>query len=189
MNSIWIETSTLPAFGSLDRDIKTDVLIIGGGLAGILCAYFLDQAGISYALVEAQGICSGITKNTTAKITSQHGLIYDKLISRFGTEKAKMYFESNEAAVKKFRDLCGNIDCNFEEKAAYVYSLGDRRKIEKEITALERLGYDAEYADKLPLPFSVHSAISLSPVKLSSGSVQDKSHHRQRQPHQAPQSI
>ncbi|MDD2268186.1 MAG: FAD-dependent oxidoreductase [Eubacteriales bacterium] len=159
MNSIWSETSTLPAFGSLDRDIKTDVLIIGGGLAGILCAYFLDQAGISYALVEAQGICSGITKNTTAKITSQHGLIYDKLISRFGTEKAKMYFESNEAAVKKFRDLCGNINCNFEEKAAYVYSLDNRRKIEKEITALQRLGYDAEYADKLPLPFSVAGSV------------------------------
>lgn len=162
MNSVWTETSTLPAFGSLDKDIKTDVLIIGGGLAGILCAYFLDQAGISYALVEAQGICSGITKNTTAKITSQHGLIYDKLISRFGTEKAKMYFESNEAAVKKFRDLCGSIDCNFEEKSAYVYSLDNRRKIEKEITALERLGYDAEYADKLPLPFSVAGAVKFS---------------------------
>lgn len=162
MNSVWTETSTLPAFGSLDKDIKTDVLIIGGGLAGILCAYFLDKAGISYTLVEAQGICSGITKNTTAKITSQHGLIYDKLISRFGTEKAKMYFESNEAAVKKFRNLCGSIDCNFEEKSAYVYSLDNRRKIEKEITALERLGYEAEYADKLLLPFSVAGAVKFS---------------------------
>ena len=70
MPSIWTESVQLPRFESLTQDTKTDVLVIGGGIAGLLCAYFLEQAGVSYALVEADRICNGITKNTTAKITS-----------------------------------------------------------------------------------------------------------------------
>ena len=98
----------------------------------------LHQSGMPYVLAEAETVCGGITKNTTAKITSQHGLIYDKLIREFDVEKAKQYLEANEAALGKYRDLCRNIDCDFEEKASYVYSLDDRKKIEKEILALEK---------------------------------------------------
>ncbi|MCI8479028.1 MAG: FAD-binding oxidoreductase, partial [Oscillospiraceae bacterium] len=75
MDSIWTQTAKLPCFDTLKGDRKTDVLIIGGGMAGILCAFLLSQAGASVLIVEADQICSGITKNTTAKITAQHGLI------------------------------------------------------------------------------------------------------------------
>ena len=74
MDSVWTISAQLLSFEPLKEDIKTDVLIIGGGLAGLLCAWRLKQAGVNVALVEADTICSGITKNTTAKITSQHGL-------------------------------------------------------------------------------------------------------------------
>ena len=159
MVSLWQRTSELPNFERLNQDIKTDVLIIGGGMAGILCAYMLCQAGIDYALVEAQTICSGITKNTTAKITSQHGLIYDKLICEFGEKKAKLYLKANQEGLGKYRELCRNIDCGFEEKDAYVYSLDNRAKIQKEISALQKLGFPAELSDKIPLPFSVAGAV------------------------------
>ena len=76
MNSIWVSATELPHFKALQGDIDTDVLVIGGGMCGLLCAYFLQQAGVRYALAEANTIGSGVTKNTTAKITSQHGLIY-----------------------------------------------------------------------------------------------------------------
>lgn len=159
MNSVWEQTSNSIGFKSLKQDIKTEVLIIGGGMAGVLCAYMLDKSGIPYVLVEAQSICSGITKNTTAKITSQHGLIYDKLIREFDIERAKQYLSANETALSEYRSLCRNIDCDFEEKISYVYSLDDREKIEKEITALEKLGAHAEFVDRLELPFSVAGAV------------------------------
>lgn len=159
MNSVWIDHSNIPKFKSLQRDIKTDVLIIGGGLAGILCAYFLKQAGINYVLVEAKTIGSGITKNTTAKITSQHGLIYDKLIKDVGVTKAETYLNANEAAVKKYKELCEGIDCDLKEKDAFVYSLDNRRKIENEVSALQKLNFKAELIEKLPLPFQVAGAI------------------------------
>ena len=159
MGSLWEQESRKIRFESLNYDIKTDVLIIGGGMAGILCAYMLHQSGVPYVLAEAETIGSGITKNTTAKITCQHGLIYDQLIRKFGMERAEQYLKANEDALARYRDLCRNIDCDFEEKDSYVYSLDSRQKIEKEIRALEKLGVHAEDAAHLPLPFSVAGAV------------------------------
>lgn len=159
MESVWEQTAEEIGFEQLNGDVKTDVLIIGGGIAGILCAYMLHQAGVPYVLAEAEKIGSGITKNTTAKITSQHGLIYDKLIRRFGAERAQLYQGANEAALEKYRELCSKIDCDFEEKDSYVYLLGDRRKIERETEALEKIGAPAEFTDKLNLPFPAAGAV------------------------------
>lgn len=159
MESLWEQTWQRPAFPAQQKDISTEVLIIGGGMAGVLCAYQLHCAGVPYVLAEAQSICSGITKNTTAKITSQHGLIYHKLIKRFGAERARQYFDANEAALQRYRTLCRKIDCGFEEKTAYTYALDDRRKIERELRALEQLGIAAEFTDKLPLPFPTAGAV------------------------------
>ena len=90
MSSIWAQTASLPQFDSLTHSIKTDVLIVGGGIAGLLCAYRLKAAGVPCVLVEADRICSGVTMDTTAKITVQHGLIYQKWLREFGTERTKL---------------------------------------------------------------------------------------------------
>lgn len=159
MDSIWTQTARLPRFEPLRTDLKVDVLLIGGGLAGLLCAWRLTRAGVDCALVEADRICGGVTKNTTAKITSQHGLIYDKLIRRFGTEKARLYLEANQAALEQYRALCRTIDCGFEEKDAFVYSLDKRWKLERELAALDRLGFSASLVDRTPLPLPVAGAV------------------------------
>lgn len=159
MESLWEQTSRHTGFERLEQNMKTKVLIIGGGMAGVLCAYLLHQSGVPYVLLEAETIGSGITKNTTAKITSQHGLLYDKLIREFDVGRARQYLDANQAALQKYRELCRDIDCGFEEKNAYVYSLDDRRKIERELTALEKLGFRGEFTDRLPLPFSVAGGI------------------------------
>ena len=159
MDSIWTQTAELPQFTPLDRDLRTDVLVIGGGIAGVLCAYKLAQTGVDYALVEADRIGSGITKDTTAKITSQHGLVYNKLIREFGIETARLYLQANQEALDQFCKLCRETGCDFEEKDAFVYSRNDRRKIEKEITALEQLGFSASFETELPLPFSIAGAV------------------------------
>ncbi len=162
MNSVWTETIKLPEFKSLEGDVKTDVLIIGGGITGILCAYFLKEMGVSYILLEGGSICSGVTKNTTAKITAQHGLIYDKLLKNAGAEKAKMYLEANHSALKKYFDLCKKINCKFEEKTNYVYSLDDRRKLEREADALRKIGFNAEVLETTELPFKTAGAVSFA---------------------------
>jgi len=134
-------------------------LIIGGGLCGILCAYFLDKAGVDYALVEGREIASGITKNTTAKITSQHGLIYSKLSKSYNDEIAGKYLEANQKAIKQYEKLCKSIDCDFEKNVVYTYSSSDRRIIEEEVKAVNRLGFKASFAETSELPFETKGAV------------------------------
>lgn len=159
MKSIWIDSCEMPEFPKLKGDIKTDILIIGGGVAGILTAYMLKQKGLNYVLVEKNNICSGVTKNTTAKITIQHGLIYDKLINKFGEEKTKSYLDANTAAFRMLSELCQKIDCDYEIKDNYVFSVDSREKIEKEIKALERIGYNADFCKTTDLPFEIAGAV------------------------------
>ena len=161
MESVWQRNLTRGAFDRLNGSKSTDVLIIGGGIAGILCAYRLYEAGISCTLLEAEEICSGITKNTTAKITLQHGLIYDKLIGRFGYERAKAYLEAQSFAVEEYARLSRSVQCDYEKKDSYVYSLTDTKRIEREIKALALLGLKAEYSQAEELPFQVAAAVKV----------------------------
>ena len=162
MDSIWTRTAEPPQFAPLDGDLKTDVLVIGGGLAGLLCAYWLDRAGVDCALVEADRLCGGATGNTTAKLTFQHGLIYSKLLREFGPEKARLYLEANRGALGKYRELCRGIDCDFEERDACVYALTDQRKLDRELEALSRLGFPAEYVETPALPMPTAGAVKFS---------------------------
>ena len=159
MDSIWTKTAQPPQFDTLRSDLKTDVLIIGGGLAGVLSANKLSQAGVDCALVEADRVGGGITKNTTAEVTSQHGLICDKLIREFGADRARLYLEANQKALEEYRALCISFDCDFEEKDAFVYSLDDRKKLDRELNALGKLGFGAELVEQVPLPFSTAGAV------------------------------
>lgn len=176
--SIWKASASLPTFPALDKDIHTDVLIIGGGIAGILTAYFLQQNGVKYALVEKERICGGNTGNTTAKITFQHGLIYQKII-KSGIEAAKMYLQANKAAFEKYAEICKNTDCDYEIKDSFVYSVSDIKKIEKELDALERIGFDAEFCSVLPLPIKIAGAVKFprqaqfNPIKFLSFVAKD----------------
>lgn len=154
--SIWERDVKLPRFEKLNGSAHTDVLIIGGGLCGLLCAYFLKQAGADYMLTEADRIASGITKNTTAKITFLHGLIYSDLISNMGREKAKMYLEANKNAIASYREIF-----DIQTKSAYTYSLDSRRKIENEVKALNDIGVDAEFTKTTELPFEIAGAVKV----------------------------
>ena len=145
----WQDTYNIPVFEPLHGDAKTDVLIIGGGAAGILCAYFLKQRGIDYILAEGDRILSGETGGTTAKITSQHGLIYHKLIKTIGYEKAGLYLEAGQDAIEQYRRLSETYPCDFEKAPSYVYTLNNRRILEKELESVRRLLFPAEFRLKL----------------------------------------
>lgn len=162
MDSLWSDKTALPRFERLKQEVKTDVLIIGGGITGLLCAFLLGQAGVDYVLTEASTICSGVTKNTTAKLTIQHGLIFDSMLRRFGAERTRMYLQANQEALAQYRTLCAGIDCGWEEKDNFVYSLDDQGKLEREVRALERVGVPAAFQRELPLPFPVAGGVKVT---------------------------
>ncbi len=159
MASLWQAECRAPSFAALDKDIKTDVAIIGGGMAGILTAHMLKSMGIDCVIAEKNTVGSGTTAGTTAKITSQHGLIYHKLLKQSGRHYAELYYKLNQAAVKKFRSLAEKYPCNLESKDNFIYTTDSRTKIYEEIQALYEIGADAELFDSLPVPFTVAGAV------------------------------
>lgn len=138
--SIWTETVSPYTYPSLSKDTKTDTLIIGGGMTGLLCGHFLQEQGKDYMLIEQNRIASHTTAGTTAKITTQHGLIYSNLLQYQGKDIAQGYYLANKKAFGRLTALARTIDCDYEDKTNLIYDLETETVIEAEIKALEKLG-------------------------------------------------
>ena len=123
MKSYWIDSvKDKNKFAPLEENIKTDICIIGGGLTGITTAYNLSKYKIKTVLIDRGEICKQTSGNSTAKVTSQHGLIYKYLTDTKGEKFARKYYEANENAIRDIKAIIDkeNIDCDFEYQPAYV---------------------------------------------------------------------
>lgn len=171
METIWEESIKMPGFSRLEGDLRTDVLIIGGGLAGLLCANRLHRAGVDCVLIEENRIMSGVSGRTTAKLTCQHGLIYSKLLKKLGRERARLYYDANLQALEDLRQLAE--DCDYQTQGNFIYATEDLRKLQEEWNAYEQLGIPACWKDRVDLPFPVEGAIGFTgqgqfhPMKLA----------------------
>lgn len=161
MASVWNEYRNFKSSDALKGDIKTDVLIVGGGIAGVLCARMLDNENINCIIAEQGRVCDKITANTTAKITYQQGLICSKVLDEFGEETARLFFCALRDAFNKLCRLCEQTDCDFEYKDSYVYMKENSDKLEKEMRALEKVGCRAELCGCPLLPFETAGAVKI----------------------------
>ena len=100
MDSIWKNDVKMPQFLPLEGDLTTDVLVVGGGLAGLLCAWNVSRAGADCVLIEQNRLMGGVSGRTTAKLTAQHGLIYHKLMKKYGPDTARLYWQANQDALE-----------------------------------------------------------------------------------------
>jgi len=156
------------------KHLHWDAVVVGGGIAGILIAYYLQEAGKSVLVLESNEIASGQTAGTTAKITSQHDLKYADLIRKVGRKKARLYADSNECAIDEYEKLIKekNIDCDFVRCSSYLYSVKDSDVLKREANAASSLGIDAFFTDETELPFDTAGAVcfknqaKFSPLKF-----------------------
>ena len=161
--SYWIDTTPRTDYPVMEGDVAVDVAILGGGITGLTAAALLKRLGKTVAVVEMGRIVEGVTGNTTAKVTSQHKLIYDSLIKQHGEQKARLYAQVNEAAidcVASFVEEKG-IDCDFRRLPAYVYTESEEMlpQLRTEVEAARRVGLPASFAEEAPLPFPVKGAV------------------------------
>ena len=164
MNSLWIDSiKKYDKFETLSNDLETDVCIAGAGIFGLTCAYYLSKLGFKVVVLEKSDIGHKATGHTTAKITSQHGLFYDYLISSYGKEFASDYLHVNEQALENIENIINTekIKCDFEKQNNYVYAKtkNDLHAIKKELKALENLDFPCEFVTATGLPFEIEGAI------------------------------
>ena len=160
MESIWTKTCQIPERPPLEGDLTCEVAVIGAGMAGLLTARSLQQTGHRTVVLEAERIAGGQTRNTTAKITSQHGLIYADLLSTLGQEGARAYADANETAIRDYRRLIRRqkISCDLETADAYVFG-NDLQKLRREAEAAARLGLPAEFVERPAGPMRCAGAV------------------------------
>lgn len=160
------------SFPKLSKDVECDVLVVGGGICGILCAYYLSESGKKVILLEADQICSKKTVKSTATITAIEDLMYHELIDEIGIEKAKLYFEANIFALNEYKKLSKKFDFDFEECSSYKYSVIDDGNIDCEIEVIKGFGYDCNKVESIDFPIEIECALELenqgqmNPIKL-----------------------
>lgn len=138
-----------------------EIVVIGGGMAGILIAFLLQEKGKNVVVLEAQSVGNGQTQYTTAKITSQHGLIYQDLVDKFGIERAKEYATANEKAIAQYEKIIRkyHIECHFEPCTSYLYSSEDIELLKKEAEIAKKLGIKADFVTNIPFLRNIYQKI------------------------------
>ncbi|GGH77775.1 glycine/D-amino acid oxidase-like deaminating enzyme/nitrite reductase/ring-hydroxylating ferredoxin subunit [Pullulanibacillus pueri] len=159
----WREDIKLPAFPRLEEDLDVDIVIVGGGITGLTSAYLLVNEGFKVAVLEAGKILNGTTGHTTAKVTAQHGIIYDEFIQNIGKSRAKLYYEANTEAINFVKKMVNehNIDCDWSTQDAYIYATTEHyaRKLEREAKAYETLGIEGGLVDSIPFNIEIKNGL------------------------------
>lgn len=179
--SYWsaVGAACCPRYAPLTEDIRADVIIVGAGIVGLTAAEALAGAGMSVVVLEALRIGEQATGRSTAKVSSQHGLAYARLVRDFGEETARLYGQANQEAIDHIAGLVarGAIDCGFERKAAYLYadSSDSVRAVQDEASAAVALGLPASLVDDMPAPVPAtvalrfHQQAQFNPVRYLAG--------------------
>jgi len=163
VESYWIATTPSTNYPSLQENIKTDILIVGGGITGLTNAFLLQKEGFDVVVIDSFRIAMSTSGHTTAKITSLHDLKYTTLKKKIGSDGAKKYGEINQKAISLIENIIkeNNISCDFSHQANYVYTQDEKyiEKLENEVETALELGLPAEFVTNLDLPYEIKGSV------------------------------
>lgn len=159
MKSVWQQDDSKTHYPVFRGNKRTQVLVIGGGMAGVLCAYKLQEAGKDVVLVDAGRIGDGITARTTAVLTAQHDFLYQDMIRRFDENTARAYLYANLDAVRDFRNMARKISCDFEDISSIQFTIGNPERLRMEEEVVNRLGFAARFREDISFPADATGAV------------------------------
>ena len=155
--SYWNQTQKPREYPRLERDLETDVLIVGGGISGLTTAYCLTHRRIKPVVIEAEMLCSGTTGNTTGKLTIQHSIIYSNLMEKYGIDAARKFAASQSRAIRFAAEAVRkhHIDCQMAESTAFLWAASannEKDMLLAEYEAARRLEIPADWITKPEFP-------------------------------------
>lgn len=159
----WVVNAPKTGFPEFGGTQECDVVVVGAGIVALTAALALLDADKSVVVLEARRVGAQVTGRSSAKITTQHGLIYRRLLDTAGQGIAEAYADANRAGVNHIKELIDqlHIDCDYEARSAYTYTCNPQRvnDIHAEAEAARSLGFDARVHDQAPLPFPTAAAL------------------------------
>ena len=164
--SIWDDYLIDKEVNKLDKDINVDVLVIGGGICGVLNAYYLTQSGFNVVLVEKNRLGSGVTKNTTAFVSAQQDILYINRLKKISKDTAIKYLDANLEAIEEFKKLSYKYDFDFEINNNYIYSKENIEDLRKEKEFLKQNGIDCKLLEEEFNKLKFLNNAQMNPIKL-----------------------
>ena len=128
--SIWFDGQNMPTCIPLDQDFRTDVCIIGGGIAGLTTAYLLMKEGKKVCVLESNELASGQSGRTTAQFSNALDDRLFNIESYHGEEGLRLAIQSHSEAIRKVQQIVRdeNISCDIKEVSGYLFALDDENK-------------------------------------------------------------
>jgi glycine/D-amino acid oxidase-like deaminating enzyme len=177
--STWYESVSLPQYSKLTAETTTDVVIVGGGMAGLLSAYMLAQAGKSVVILEAKRILSGATSLTTAFLTQSIDTDVSDLVQQYGDAKTKLIWQSHGRAIDLLEKIIQTerIACDFGRTSYYIYAKTDKEfdGLRNEYDAMNGLGFNVALHKTIDAGFANVGALEIKnqakfhPLKFAAG--------------------
>ncbi len=156
--SLWIETAPDCSFPQLDRELRVEALVIGGGIAGLTAGYLMRKAGLSVAVIERGRIGLGDTGHTTAHLTYATDERLLALVERFGRNHAQAAWDAGASAMAQVRAIVeeAGIDCELSFAPAFLVAAADAdakeaARLRDEAALAAELGFDATFIESAPL--------------------------------------
>lgn len=151
--SVW-EDVVLPTFSSLHNNLRADVCVVGGGIAGVSIAYQLGKRGHKVILLEGARLGSGQTGRTTAHLTYQPEDQLKNLIKQHDMQTLSLFMQAHRQAIDVMEDTVfqENIGCDFKRTSSYLF-LGNHdthETLTEEVKLAKDLNVELQFMSHVP---------------------------------------
>lgn len=154
--SCWMESMPDVAAPPLTGEASCDLVVVGSGIAGLSSAYEAARFGQQVIVIDRGRICGGMTARTTAHLASEIDDFYSELIRAHGEEAARLYHESQVAAVNRIEAICEEerIDADFARVDGFLIAARPEHQadLDDEYEACRKLEVEVDWADEAPVP-------------------------------------
>jgi len=155
-HSIWRDDNPIGSFSPLSDNISCDLLVVGSGIAGLSSAYEAARFGAGVIVIDRGEIAGGMTARTTAHLASEIDDFYSELIRAHGEDRARLYHESQVAAVSRIEAVCEQegIDADFTRLDGYLIAAEPSHQpdLEAEYDVCRKLDVAVQWAEHAPVP-------------------------------------